>query len=71
MGTPWLMFVAVLKGILWSGVAFSIIVVNVKLGVRIRHFERLKVGDLLVVCAIAFNVASALVLAVLGNVLYV
>ncbi|KAK8119937.1 uncharacterized protein PG998_004563 [Apiospora kogelbergensis] len=71
MGTPWLMFLVILKGILWSGVAFSIIVVVVRLGVRIRLFGRLKVDDYLVVCAIAFNIASALVLAVLGDVLYV
>ncbi|KAK8105156.1 hypothetical protein PG999_008515 [Apiospora kogelbergensis] len=70
MGTPWLMFLAILKGILWSGVTFSITVVVARLGVRIRLFGRLKVDAYLVVCAIAFIIASALVLAIFGDVLY-
>ncbi|KAI1493659.1 hypothetical protein F5X96DRAFT_620776 [Biscogniauxia mediterranea] len=60
-----------LIGVLWSGTAFSIIVVSARLVIRLKLFGRLKIDDYLVLWALAFNLTSTLIWTVLSRDLYI
>ncbi|KAI1373951.1 hypothetical protein F4677DRAFT_427726 [Hypoxylon crocopeplum] len=59
-----------LLGILWSGAAFSILIVGARLAIRLKLLSHLKVDDYLVIFAMLCNLGTAIIWSVLGSNLY-
>ncbi|KAI0018949.1 hypothetical protein F4780DRAFT_749400 [Xylariomycetidae sp. FL0641] len=60
-----------LLGVMWSGTAFSIIVVIARLIIRRKLFRQFKTDDFLVISALVFYLASTLTWTILINNLYI
>ncbi|KAI0547069.1 hypothetical protein F4679DRAFT_555734 [Xylaria curta] len=59
-----------LLGVLWSGTAFSIVVVLIRVIIRCKLFGKLKVDDYFVLAALTFCLGSTLIWTILGKNLY-